>query len=342
LCITKGSLDDHLLKLQEALIRLRRARLKVNANKCSSCATETEYLGYVLTREGIKPQPKKVQAILVLQPPQTVKQLCTFLGMVQYYRDLWAKRSEILSPLTSLVGECGTTKALKKKKVCWNWEEIHQKAFDNVTATIARDVVFVYPDFGQIFEVFTDSSKHQLGEVITQNNRPLAFFSRKLSPAQMKYHVTKQELLAIVETLKEFKGMLWCQRITIYTDHQNLIQDALGLTSNWVYRWRLILEEYGPTIVYIKGIHNTVADAISNLDYKPVTNDKDNCMTLAHMWCHYTNISTGTSKSDNTESMNFVFAHHSMDNKIFPLTVLEIAEAQFLDTTIGKLFKEAG
>ena len=80
---------------------------------------------------------------------------------------------------------------------------------------------------------------------------------------QQRYSVTKQELLAIVEMLKEFKDMLWGQQITVYTNRKNLMQDALGLTSDRVYRWRLLLEEYGPTIVYIKGIHNTVVDAIS-------------------------------------------------------------------------------
>ncbi len=75
--------------------------------------------------------------------------------------------------------------------------------------------------------------------------------------------MTEQELLVIVEILKEFKGMLWGQTILVYTNHKNLMQDALGLTSDRVYRWRLLSEEYGPTIVYIKGIHNTVADAIS-------------------------------------------------------------------------------
>ena len=85
--------------------------------------------------------------------------------------------------------------------------------------------------------------------------------------------MTKQELLAIVETQKEFKDMLWVQQLTVYTDHKNLMQDALGLTSNLVHRWRLLLEEYGPTSVYIKGIHNTVTDAISRLDYGPVQED---------------------------------------------------------------------
>ncbi len=123
-----------------------------------------------------------------------------------------------------------------------------------------------YPDYTQGFDIYTDSSKLQIGAVITQNNRPLAFFSKKLSPAQQKYSMTEQELLAIVETLKEFKGMLWGQPMMLYKDHKNLMQDALGLTSDRVYRWRLLLEEYGPTIVYIKGIRNTVADTISRLD----------------------------------------------------------------------------
>ena len=124
--------------------------------------------------------------------------------------------------------------------------------------------------------------------MITQSNRPLAFFSRKLS-VQQKYSVAEIELLAIVETLKEFKGMLWGQRIKVYTDHKNLTRDALGLTSDRVYRWRLILVEYGPEIVYIKGIHNTIADAISQLDVSPDTPSEDavmhqNWMMFSKCW----------------------------------------------------------
>jgi hypothetical protein len=84
---------------------------------------------------------------------------------------------------------------------------------------------------------------------------------------QHKYSVTKIELLAIVETLKEFKGMLWGQSIKVHTDHANLIRDDLGMTSDCVYQWRLLLEDYGPIIVYIKSMHNTVEDAIFWLEY---------------------------------------------------------------------------
>jgi hypothetical protein len=211
LVITKGNLDDHLEKLKQVFIRLRDAGLKVNTTKSVFCVRETD-LGYILTRGGINPQPKKVQAILALDPPNNIKELRQFLSIVQYYRDTWQKSSEMLAPLTNLVGECRETKTTKKKKTekkpC-RWESIHQQAFDNIKATIAKEVVLAYPDFTKPFELYNDASMMQLGAVLTQGNRPIAFFSRKLSVTQTKYSVTKIELLAIVETSKEFQGMLW-------------------------------------------------------------------------------------------------------------------------------------
>ncbi len=211
LIITRGILDEHLKKMETVLTRLHDAGLKVNATKSSFCAHEIEYLGYILTREGIKPQPKKVQAILALSPPNNLKELRHFLGMVQYYRELWVRHSEMLAPLTDLVGECEETNTIRMnttKKRPWQWDPIHQQAFDNVKDAITKETVLAYPNFSKPFEVYTDTSSTQLGAVITQDNRPIAFFSRKLSKTKQKYGVMDIELLAIVETLKEFKGML--------------------------------------------------------------------------------------------------------------------------------------
>ncbi len=124
--------------------------------------------------------------------------------MVQYYCDLWARRSKMLAPLTSLVGECSQTKdtrAKGTKTVTWHWDEVHQRAFNHVKATITREVVLAYPDYSKVFEIYTDASSKQPGAVITQENMPIAFFSQKLSTMQRKYSVTKIELLAIVKTL---------------------------------------------------------------------------------------------------------------------------------------------
>ncbi len=143
--------------------------------------------------------------------------------------------------------------------------------------------MLAYPDFLKPFEIYTNASTKQLGAVITQKNRPIAFFSRKLSGAQSKYTVTKLELLAIVEILKEFNGMLWGQLINFYTDHKNLTWDGLGLTSDRVIHWRILLEEYAPKIIYIKGIYNTVADAFSWLDYDPKLNSTNEYNHAMHV-----------------------------------------------------------
>ena len=286
-----------------------------------------------------------------------MKELRHFLGMVQYYRDMWVKRSEMLAPLSDLVAECGETKTTKKnkvKKAPWKWDPIHQAAFDCVKATIAKEVVLAYPDFSKPFEIYTDASTLQLGAVITQDNRPIAFFSRKLSETQTRYTVTEIELLAIVETLKEFKGMLWGQIIKVYTDHKNLTRDALGLTSDRVHRWRLLLEEYAPEIVYIKGTHNTVADAISRLEYNPKlnsTNEYNHAMqgvstkdsahqqwnTFSKHWRWYNE--TNSHSNTNSVHLNQVFANRSEDDEIYPLTVTEIAEAQKADAELKNCFK---
>jgi len=160
----------------------------------------------------------------------------------------------MLAPLSDLVGECIETKTTRKnqvKKQPRHWNSIHQKAFDNVETTIAKEVVLAYPDFTKSFDIYTDASTKQLGSVITQDNRPIAFFSWKRSDAQSKYTITELELLAFVETLKEFNGMLWRQRINVYTDHKNLTLDGLGLTSDRVAHWQILLEEYAPEIIHI-------------------------------------------------------------------------------------------
>jgi hypothetical protein len=114
---------------------------------------------------------------------------------------------------------------------------------------ISREVLLSYPDFSKTFVIHTDASNTQLGAVISQDNRPIAFYSRKLNLAQTRYTTTERELLAIVETLKEFRNILLGQRIQIHTDHRNLTYK--NFNTERVLRWRLILEEFGPELLYI-------------------------------------------------------------------------------------------
>ena len=102
LLITKGNFDKHLIQLEQALMQLSEAGLKINASKSSFCQTELEYLGYWITRNGIRPVTKKVEAIQKLKVPTNVKQLQCFIGKINYYHDIWPQRSHILALLIAL------------------------------------------------------------------------------------------------------------------------------------------------------------------------------------------------------------------------------------------------
>ncbi len=166
--------------------------MKVNADKSTFCALEITWGTYLLKTES------KIRVIRSCNTHDSTAQRSeTTRTLPWHYRDLWARWSDMLAPLTALVGECGRTKITKAKgtkKVPWHWDEVHQRAFNHVKATIARDVVLAYSDYSEGFEIYTDASSKQLEAVITQKNRPIAFFSQKLSIAQRKYSVTKIEL----------------------------------------------------------------------------------------------------------------------------------------------------
>ena len=155
------------------------ANLEVIAPRSFFCSTKCKYLGYVLTHEGIKLQRKKIEAIMALLPPENVKGLRKFLGIVQYYQDIWEKRSNVLAPLTDLVGECGVKKLTKEKgtkKKPFHWDSSHQAVFNSIKTIIACDVVLTYPNFGEELEIYTYASTRQLGAVIIQKDRPIVFF----------------------------------------------------------------------------------------------------------------------------------------------------------------------
>ena len=174
-----------------------------------------------------------------IAPPRTVKQV---------------RSSHLVTPLTELT---------KKTNKRFKWQTKHQEAFNNLQRELARQVILAYHDFTKTFEIYTDASKYQIGAVITQENKPIAFYSRKLTDCQARYTVTELELPALVETLREYRSILLGQKIVVYTDHKNLT--FANFTTDRVTRWRLIVEEHGPKIAYLPGKTNIIADALSRL-----------------------------------------------------------------------------
>ena len=127
LCLTKGTFEDHLEKLERVFSRLKKAGLRINAGKSFFARPELEYLGYWITRDGIQPVKKKVEAILKIDTPKTRKELRSFIGVVNYYRDMWVRRSHVLAPLA----------ALTSKTVKWRWTSKEQAAFETAKKIIA-------------------------------------------------------------------------------------------------------------------------------------------------------------------------------------------------------------
>ena len=137
-------------------------------------------------------------------------------------------------------------------------------AFNKIKQIVGCETLLSYPDFKKPFEIHTDTSHTQLGVVISQNNKPIAFYSRKLQLAQTQCTTTERELLSIVKMLKEFKNILLGQQIMVYTDQKNLTYKNFNMEH--IMRWQLLIKEFGPTIQYIKGPKNIIADALSRLD----------------------------------------------------------------------------
>ena len=299
LMVSKNSFLDHLFKLDEVLRRIRQAGLKINAKKSFFAKGELEYLGYWVTRKGIQPMPKKVDAMMHLEEPKTRKQLRGFIGMVNYYRDMWQHRSHVLAPLTSLTS----------KNIPWKWGEQQSKAFKEAKKILCKETLLAFPIFDKPFTIHTDASHRQLGAVISQDGHPIAFYSRKLNDAQTRYTTTERELLSIVETLKEFRMILLGHKIVVWTDHKNLIHN--NLTSERVLRWRLLMEEYSPDIRYIKGPENIVADALSRL---PTTNNPEKPYVMP-----------------SREELADCFAEDEDENWSFPISITLIKTYQQLD-----------
>ena len=286
IAIFAESWDDLIKTLFQVLKILNDNGFAVNAMKTVWAKQEVEFLGHLLTPSGIKPVERKVNAIVKMSRPTCLKELRAFLGLVTYYRDMWPKRSHILAPLTDLLG-------IKK----YHWSDDCELAFKKMKALVCKETLLRYPDSNKPYYIKTDASDYQLGGVILQlcskTNKlvPIAYYTRKLNPAQKNYTTIEKELLSIVEIFKEFHTILFGGRIIVFTDHKNLTHDMSQYTTQRVLRWRLLLEEFGPEFKYIRGEDNVVADALSRVPIGEagVINNSD---SFFNSFAHYSTIST--------------------------------------------------
>ncbi|EGD79431.1 hypothetical protein PTSG_12973 [Salpingoeca rosetta] len=251
--IFSPTFDAHLATLRTVLERLRAVNLQLRRDKCSFIQDELEYLGHLVSKHGVKPNPAKIDAIFSMPAPKDVRELRAFLGMAGFYRRFVDKFAEIGAPLYALLRD-GTE---------FKFGEPQQVAFRRLKAALASSPVLVYPDFARPFTLATDASGVGLGAVLQQRQdgdgklRPVAFISRVLNKAERKYSVTEQECLALVWAVKKFRPYLHGQRFTVVTDHRALqwlrnLKDPTGRLG----RWALALQDMDFDVVHKPGTEN--------------------------------------------------------------------------------------
>lgn len=262
--IYSKSLQEHMIRLKNVFDRCRNANLKIQLDKSEFLKKSVAYLGHIITNEGIKPNPDKIQVIQNFPLPKTRTEIKSFLGMLGYYR----KFIKDFSKITKFLTVC-----LKKDHTIKHTPEFIQN-FEMCKNLLINEPILAYPDFSKPFELTTDASKFAVGAVLSQNQKPISFASRTLNNAEQNYTTIERELLAIVWATKNFRPYLFGTKFQLFTDHRPLIWlRNIKEPNSKLTRWSIKLEEFNFDIKYLPGKANFVADALSRVTINPTSID---------------------------------------------------------------------
>lgn len=321
--IFSDDFSSHCKVLQEVLAILQSHNFSIKPAKCHWCQSSAPWLGHIISSDGIRPNPSKIEPILKLEFPKTVTELRSFIGMVNFYRNFWRKRAELMAPLTAL---CGRSKG----KLQPTPELI--RSFNAIKALIAEEVLLAFPDPNLPYDIYTDASDYQMGAVLMQQGKTVAFFSRKLSKSQLKYPTIDKEMLCIVEVFKEFRTILWGAKIRVHTDHINLTRQ--NISSHRIMTWRMLLEEFSPVFHYIKGPDNVIADALSRLPREEEKGSASPSATETDKLDVETAASLESESANSTLQLSDLFINYPSDLPQFPIAFDRLAAAQAADESI--------
>ncbi|CAK1598321.1 unnamed protein product [Parnassius mnemosyne] len=259
---------EHQEHLRAVFSRFSEYGILLNTNKCVFAVPQVEFLGYLVSSEGTKPVGDKVKAILDFKLPKTIRDLRRFLGALNFYRRFIQDAAKLQAPLHALLSGPSV-----KSKSNINWTANLESAFSACKASIANAALLAHPDMSAPLAIVTDASNSAIGSVLQQKVlghwQPLGFFSRKLSPTQIKYSAYDLELLAIYESVKYFRHMIELKPFFIMTDHKPIIsafKKSRDACSPRQFRYLDFISQFTTDIRHITGKDNVVADALSRTD----------------------------------------------------------------------------
>lgn len=265
--IYSRSESEHEEHLREVFKRLKQYGMLVNTSKCVLGVSEVTFLGYLISGSGCRPLDLKVQAVKEFPPPTNVRQLRGFLGMLNFYRRFLPRAALIQAPLHALL--TGSVKG--SQPITLTGDTL--AAFEACKESLYNAALLAHPDCSAKLAVVTDASDKAIGAVLQQCRdnawEPLAFFSRKLSPSQIKYSTYDRELLAIYEAIKYFRHMLEARHFIVYTDHKPIsfaFHERKNNCTPRQYRHLDFISQFTTDIRHISGKDNVVADTLSRIE----------------------------------------------------------------------------
>jgi transposase InsO family protein len=275
--ICSETFEEHLKWIRRVANRLSEANLTINTTKSKFCQREIKYLGYILSGNGLHPDPAKVTGILNYQAPTRIREVRQFMGMANFYSRFIENFSGIIAPISDLLkGEKKNEKSMKK----FVWTAEAENAFNQIKSKLISAPILANPDFGSPFTVQTDASDRAIGAVLTQTQdgveKVISYYSQKLSSAQRKYAATERECLAVLFAIRHFRCYIEGVHFYVQTDCSAItwIQNLKADGSNRLSRWAMELQQYEMTITHKKGKLNIVPDALSrSLDMISIDDD---------------------------------------------------------------------
>ena len=313
--------EEHIEHLKKVFEKLKAAGLKLKLSKCSFCQKRVNYLGHIISESGIEPDPSKVAVIRELKPPETVREVRSFVGMASFYRRFIDHFSEIVQPLTNLT----------KKNVRFQWTTAHQEAFESLKEKLSSAPVLGHPNFGRPYKLYTDASLHAVGAVLTQEfpegERVIQYLSKQLSPGQQKWPVIEREAYAIIFAVNKLRHFLLGSKFTIFTDHKPLRSPFTAEMKNVrVQRWAIMLAEYGCDVEYKSGKTNVIADMLSRI---PPTKEPEEIAVIDSSHC----------KSGECEESSEDDSDYPEEVPTNPTLTQAIQKAQYEDPTVTEIIE---
>ena len=255
--------NEHLLHLEEVFRRLDYHNLRLKMKKCTFARRELPFLGYLITTEGVVPDPANVKKLAEFQPPTTVMATRSFLGFVNYYRRFCPGFSTIARPLNNLT----------KKENKFNWTLECQNAFETLKKMVTNSPLLIYPKFDRPFIISCDASNQGCGAILSQmvegKDRPIAYFSRRFTGAETRYEVVEKELYAVILSLKHWKHYIYGHEVLVYSDQKSLSWGIKQCDSPRMMRWIQQIAEFTVKIFYREGSKQGPADFLSRMYSAP-------------------------------------------------------------------------